>query len=314
MRRWQGAALVAATALLGLWVPHPAHARRTAVRVMGATSVTGLLTDAAAQFMARHPDISVHVTAGGSVAGLAAVLNGRADLGAADLRPEWVGLGSPRLVSRSLGCFPVVPIVHPGTGVAAVTREQLRRLLAGRVVSWQELGGTGANVVVVTRAPGSGARAVVDRAVMQGLAFSPRAVVQLSNGAVYRTVASTPGAIGFVEAGFVRPGVVPLRVDGVGFRRPAWPLVAPVGLYWRRGAPAAVAALAGFVATRPDLDRYGLEPCGQISRGADHGPRTKLGTAGGGRAGRHAAGADGVERLRPGGPRRPLRTGAGLAG
>ncbi len=289
VRPWAAGILLA---LLALLADGRAHAGPYAIRVMGATSLTALLSTEAAHYSRGHPGITVHVTGGGSVAGLYAVALGHVDLGAADLLPAWTRIPAADLETVRLGCLAVALVVHPGVGVDRVSAASARRLFAGRIASWQELGGADANVVVVIRAPGSGARAVIGRTLMAGEAYARSAVVQLSNGAVYRTVATTPGAIGFVEAGFVRPGVRPLGLDGRRYLGRDWPYQAPVGLYWRRGAAWPVADFARYAARSPLRGRYGIRACpGGSGTGVVHGPESGAGS-GVGSHGRRRVGGD----------------------
>jgi len=258
---------VAAAALLtlGAWAAGPSlvRARPPGLRVMGATSLVGFLTDSARRYAAQYPRRPlVHVAPGGSLAGLYQVVRGAVELAASDVPPrEVLGAEAGRIDGVALGRLPVVLVAHAGVGLARVTPREARALLVGQVRSWQELGGAAENVVVVTRAPGSGARWVVEHQLLAGTPFSNRAVVQWSNGAVLRTVMSTPGSIGFVDAGFVRPGVVVLGLGPYTYqpqRVGAWPLYAVAGLYWRKGAPSAVVAFARFAASEPSAERYGI--------------------------------------------------------
>ena len=237
------------------------RARPVPVRVMGSTSLVALVEAVAPAYTRAHPDVSIHVSAGGSVAGLHAVAAGHVELGVSDVPPRWAGITHHNLVRLPLGGVPVVPIVHAGTGVTGVTLGELSGLLAGRVENWKEVGGIAEKVVVVTRGPGSGALLVMERVVMRGHPISPDAVVELSNGAVYRAVLATPGAVGFVEAGFVGRGVQALSVDGDTFSAGSvhhWPFSAPAALYYRRGAAAAVRDLARFVQRSPEKRRFGI--------------------------------------------------------
>ncbi len=298
----------------------PGHAR-TAVRVMGSTSLVGLVEAVLPAYAQAHPDVSVHVSAGGSVAGLKAVAAGHVELGLSDVPPSWVGISGRHLVRVDLGVVPVVPIVHQGVGVADVSPAELARLLTGRIRDWKELRGRAEKVVVITRGPGSGALLVIEREVLRGQKLSDAAVVELSNGAVHRAVAVTPGAIGFVEAGFAGGGVRVLGVAGQHFR-PAeaarWPYHAPAAVYYRRGAPAAVRALARALAQAPERRQFGVYGGEETGHGAAHTPQIWMaGGLDGGRRCRprsHAGRARDLVRLGYRGCPQPLWSGAGAAG
>ncbi|MDA8199671.1 MAG: substrate-binding domain-containing protein [Thermaerobacter sp.] len=253
--------------LLGLALvigaPTGTGARPAGIRVMGATSLVPFLIATASRWHVAHPTSpEVHVAAGGSLAGIYQLERGTVDAAASDIPPSAVlGRAAAGWGALVLGRLPVVLVVHPGVGVTRVSRQNLAGLLTGRVRSWQELGGAAENVVVVTRGLGSGSLWVMQHQVLGGTPLTDRAVVQWSNGAVLKTVAATPGAIGFVDSGFVRRSVVVLGLGGAMYqpRDPArWPLFATAGLYWRQRGTPALTAFVQFAARQPDRTRFGI--------------------------------------------------------
>lgn len=247
---------------LGLVLGRPVGARRSVVRIMGATSLLPFLSHAATRYMQARPGFRVTVTGGGSLAGLWQVSHGRVDVGASDMPASVLGRAAAgQLQGQVLGRLPVLVVVNPTVGLSHLSLRDLRGLLTGRITRWKELGGASENVVVVIRPPGSGARYVVEQTLMGHQGFSSAAVVQLSNGAVYRTVASTPGALGFLDAGFARPGVTVLSLGGLSYdpRQPEqWPWAAWARLYWRKPGSAAVTGFVRWAAAQKDLARYGI--------------------------------------------------------
>jgi phosphate transport system substrate-binding protein len=310
-RAWQAAVLALAAAA---WLAgeRPARSGTLAghVQVMGATSLTPFLLEAAGAFHRAHPAVFIHVAAGGSVAGLRQVLRGAASLAAADVPPTAVGFGG-RLQGVALGPMPIALIAHPRRGGVRLSWDEARALLQGTRSHWpgQEPSDAGEKVVVVTRQEGSGALWVVRHRLLRGQPVSPDAVVELSNGAVYDVVRTTPGALGFVDAAFAGPGVAAVEVGGLLPRSPRWPLVAPAGLYWRPQAPEAAVAFAQWAARRWRGEAAAMAVEGRASRGAGaDGGRGRAVPAGGGppidRPIGRRAGLDGPGHAGPGAPGR----------
>lgn len=106
-------------------------------------------------------------------------------------------------------------IVHPGNPVPSLTLNEVRSLLQGVVTSWAALGGPDLPVVVVVRERGAGTRQAVDDQVMGVRRVTPDARLALSSQGVVDTVASTPGAIGYVSMAYLGQEVraVPLAQD-----------------------------------------------------------------------------------------------------
>lgn len=230
--------------------------------VMGATSLVPYVKSRVSLWERFHPTEQVVVAGGGSIAGLIGVSRGRVDIGMSDIRPP-SGLVSQPLESVPVGRMPILFIVNPKAGVKGLSLSQLQAVLTGRVTNWAGVGGSNLPIVVVTRPSASGSRAVVEADVILHRRFSPMALVQLSNGAVVRTVEDTPGAIGFVEAGFRKPGVVSLAVAGHRFDvRTAkhWPFNAYPRLYLRASRLGRVWRLAKFLGNPQNAWRYGIYP------------------------------------------------------
>lgn len=241
---------------MALLLPGNRPARpRAAITVMGATSLMAYARSVIQGWAGRHPDVRVALAGGGSWAGWHALIRGTAAIALSDLAFD----APPGVAERVIGRLPVLFVVHPGTGVPPLDVARLRALFTGRVSNWRDLGGRRLPVVVVGRQPGSGAREVVGHTLTLGA--RPYAdVIQLSNGAVARTVAETPGAVGYVEGSRMWPGVDVLAVAGRSFADPAWPFVAYPRVYYRRSADGPVAALAAALATSPSRPRFGIFP------------------------------------------------------
>lgn len=226
--------------------------------VMGATSVLPYLKASVPLFERLHPGVTVAISGGGSLAGLIEAQRGHVDIGVSDIAPK--GPGDP-LLAIPLGHLPILFVANRTDGVGELSVSELSSILTGQIVRWSALGGAPLPVVVVTRQLASGAREVVEGLVLKGRPMTRRALVQLSNGALLRTVLDTPGAIGFVEGNRHLSGVTVLAVEGKHFSvycPQKWPYYAVPSLYVKPGADKLVMELAHFLASRPDRARYGL--------------------------------------------------------
>lgn len=229
--------------------------------IVGATSSLAYLRRAVSAFEGAHPGYTVSLSGGGSVAGLVEVSQGRADVGVSDIPPraDWTG-GRP-LSGFSLGRLPILFITHPGTGVQAVSGPMLKAILSGRMTGWQQVGGVPTPIIVFTRPLASGARHVVQTAVLGPSSMTRWAITELSNGAMIAAVRETPGSLGFIESSMAPQGVTVLDIAGVHFdaQHPGnWPYMTHPTLYVRPGAAEIVKDLARYVASRPYRSQFGL--------------------------------------------------------
>ncbi len=87
-------------------------------------------------------------------------------------------------------------VVHRDNPVAKLSLTQLRRVLAGQVRDWREVGGRGAVHLHMVAAANS-ARDLVDQRVMHGDAYAP-AQLHADGASLVKAIARDPAAIGFV--------------------------------------------------------------------------------------------------------------------
>lgn len=215
----------------------------------GSTSLLPLVEVLAWAYQAAGgPHVSLQGV--GSTAGLVAVRNNVADMAMVSRRltEEEEAEGFQAYVIA----YDVLAIaVHPSNPVEGLTREQLRRLFAGEIREWAEVGGLAGPVHVISREWGSGSREAFEELV--GPAHV-RAAVLNTNGFILRVVRQAPSAVGYLSLSVARAGDVKLlRVDGRLPGEPGYPLVRPLSLV-TLGPPAGEA--------RAFLD-FALSPAGQ---------------------------------------------------
>jgi phosphate transport system substrate-binding protein len=180
------------------------------VNVVGSTSIHPYAEMLAHQYQKKHPERKVEVQPGGSAAGLKAVGSGMADIGmcSRELKPEEAGQFNQVVIARD----GVAVIVHSSNPVDRLTTEQIRKIFAGTITNWSEVGGKDAPIRLVTREAGSGTREAFTHLVMGEVEIARSALSQNSNGTVKTMVQGEPAAIGYMSLGQAKDVKV-LRVD-----------------------------------------------------------------------------------------------------
>lgn len=207
MNRTIGAACLALAVLLA-----GCGGGKRALRLAGSTSVQPFAEALVQEYEAKHPGRAVEVQGGGSTAGLQAVANGLAEIGTCSrsLSDDESKQFTAIVIARD----GLAVIVHPSNPVKALTKEQIRRIFAGRVRNWKEVGGRDLAIWPITREEGSGTRESFMHLVMGRDPISRRALVQESNGSVRELVRNDPSTIGYISLGLVSE-VKALDIDGV---------------------------------------------------------------------------------------------------
>jgi phosphate transport system substrate-binding protein len=156
-----------------------------------------------------HSQVDVIVKGGGSGPGIAALLYGTVDICMAsrDLSDKERGHASNHGVEISgfdLALDGITIVVHPHNPVDTLSLDQLRKIYAGNVRNWQEVGGAPADIVALSRLVGSGTAALFRERVLGGEDYAEAAQGLPTNEAIVAEVATRPWAIGYTDLGALR--------------------------------------------------------------------------------------------------------------
>jgi phosphate transport system substrate-binding protein len=195
------------------------------VEIKGSTTVLPLMQLVDDHFQA-NPDLGIQISlsGGGSSNGAKALIDGTTDIGmmSRDMKGKEIEAAKangrdPMQHIVAYDC--IVPVVHPGNPVSAITKEQLFKIYTGELTNWSQLGGKDAEIVVISRDTSSGTYDCWKSKVMKhdGKKHKvfPGASLLASNGAVAQAVSKNEQAIGYVGLAYVNAELKALPVDGV---------------------------------------------------------------------------------------------------
>jgi len=183
------------------------------VSVVGSNSIHLFAEMLAEEYNRSNPGVHVTVQAGGSTAGIQAVLSGVADIGMSSrsLKPEEAARLSVVTIARD----GIAIIVHPSNKVTGLTHGQLRGIYEGKTTNWRDVGGEDGPIRPITREEGSGTRATFEEMVMGQARIAASAITQEASGTIREMVENDPGAIGYLSVGLVGTKAKAIAVDGV---------------------------------------------------------------------------------------------------
>jgi phosphate transport system substrate-binding protein len=209
-------ALVAGLLIVLAVLPAAVSAEGKTVTISGSTTVLPIASAVAEAYMAKHSDVDVKVSGGGSGAGISAIGKGAVDIGMSsrELKTDEKASYS-KLVVTPIAKDGIAIIVNPANKVESLTLSQIKDIYTGKDKSWKDVGGEQAEFSIVGRDSASGTREFFFETVLKKADFTPFMVEKNSNGAVQQLVSQTPNAIGYVGMGF-EDGVkvLNLNVDG----------------------------------------------------------------------------------------------------
>lgn len=244
------------------------------VSASGSTALLPLLKPAQEEFQNKNAKVTVNVAGGGSFTGMNQVAEGSVDIGNSDvnLPDEYKDKG---LVDHKVVVEPFVFIVDKANKVDNLTKQQVIDILTGKITNWSQVGGADQKITLIHRAKSSGSRATISDVVLKGAAFTDDAVIQDSNGAVRAAIASTPGAIGYVDAPYADDSVKVLKFDGVEFSAQniidgKYPIYGYGHMYTKGEPTGAVKAFIDFVMSdefqNAQVEKLGFIPVSKMKK------------------------------------------------
>jgi len=196
------------------------YAASKSITITGSTTVLPIAQRAAEAFMDINEDISVSVRGGGSGVGIAALIDGRADIADASrpIKTKEIKLAREKGIDPYANVVArdgIAVVVHPDNPVDSVSIEDLKKIYTGKIENWKDLGGPNKAIVVISRDFSSGTFEVFKELVLEGAKVIDEALMLASNKAVSTTIATTPNSIGYIGLGYLSKDAKALKVDGV---------------------------------------------------------------------------------------------------
>ncbi len=120
-----------------------------------------LVPQLAEHFKAAHPGTTFDIAAEGSTTGIAAIIDGTAEIGMSSRRAKSSEVGAATAKGRNMK--PVIVaydgiavIVNSANPVKSLTKKQVEQIFTGDVSDWSAVGGSGGKISIYTRNTSSG--------------------------------------------------------------------------------------------------------------------------------------------------------------
>lgn len=186
------------------------------VKMAGSTSMQKYVEALGEAFHEEYPDAKVDAQFNGSGEGIAAVSEGKVDIGNSSraLKDEEKSGG---VVENVVATDGIAIVVNKDNPVTDLTTDQLEQIYTGKITNWKDVGGDDEAIVVVGREASSGTRGAFEELLGHADDGAIKyANEQTSTGAVVGSVQSAVGAIGYVSLDGLDEGKVSaVKLDGV---------------------------------------------------------------------------------------------------
>jgi phosphate transport system substrate-binding protein len=210
-----------------------------------------LVPQLAEQFKSQHPGTTFDIAAEGSTTGIAAIIDGTAQIGMSSRRakPSEVGAASAKGINMKptiVAYDGIAVIVNAGNPVESLTKKQIEQIFAGDVTDWSAVGGSGGKISIYTRNTSSGTYSDFKELAMKKRDYAGGSQKMAGNEQIAAEVGKNPAGIGYVGMAYTKAGGVKVvSVDGAtpsikSVQDHSYPYWRPT-FYYTNGEPAGVA-------------------------------------------------------------------------
>ena len=180
-----------------------------------------LVPQLAEAYKAQNPGVSFEIAAEGSTTGIAAIIDGTAQIGMSSRRAKATEISAAN--NKAVNMKPTIVaydgigvIVNAGNSVKSLTKRQVEQIFAGDITDWSAVGGTPGKISIYTRNTASGTYQDFKDLAMNKRDYAGSSQKMAGNEQIASEVGKNPNGIGYVGLAYTNsPGVQVASIDGV---------------------------------------------------------------------------------------------------
>src|SRR5882724_5040207 len=179
-----------------------------------------LVPTLAEEYKSKNPGVSFEIAAEGSTTGIAAIIDGTAQIGMSSRRakPTEISAAQAKGVTMkpTIVAFDGVAVVMNGANpISGLTRRQVEQIFAGDITDWSAVGGSPGTISIYTRNTASGTYSDFKALAMKNRDYAGSSQKMAGNEQIVAEVAKNPNGIGYCGLAFMNePGVKAASIDG----------------------------------------------------------------------------------------------------
>src|SRR5467141_3132768 len=210
-----------------------------------------LVPQLAEHFKAEHPGTTFDIAAEGSTTGIAAIIDGTAEIGMSSRRAKSSEVGAATAKGRNMK--PVIVaydgiavIVNSANPVKTLTKKQVEQVFTGDVADWSAIGGSGGKISIYTRNTSSGTYSEFKELAMKKRDYAGTSQKMAGNEQIAAEVGKNPNGVGYVGLAYTKAtGIRVVPIDGAAPSKESilgksYPYARPT-FYYTNGDPSGVA-------------------------------------------------------------------------
>jgi phosphate transport system substrate-binding protein len=233
-----------------------------------------LVPQLAEQFKAQTPGTTVDIAAEGSTTGIAAIIDGTAQIGMSSRRAKPAEISAA--AAKGVNMKPTIVaydglgvIVNAANPIKGLTKKQVEQIFTGDITDWSAVGGSGGKISVYTRNTSSGTYSDWKELAMKKRDYAPGSQKMAGHEQIAAEVGKNPNGVGYVGLAYMKAGgikVVPIEGQMPSQKAvidKTWPYARPT-FYYTNGEPSGVARQFVEFTISPTgqkiVDRVGFVP------------------------------------------------------
>jgi len=178
-----------------------------------------LVPQLAEQFKAQHPGTTFDIAAEGSTTGIAAIIDGTAQIGMSSRRAKSSEVGAA--ASKGKNMKPTIVafdgigvIVNSANPIKGLTKKQVEQIFTGDVTDWSAVGGSGGKISIYTRNTSSGTYSDFKELAMKKRDYAGSSQKMAGNEQIAAEVGRNANGIGYVGMAYIKAsGIKVMAID-----------------------------------------------------------------------------------------------------
>jgi phosphate transport system substrate-binding protein len=210
----------------------------------------------AEEYKAKNPGVSFEIAAEGSTTGIAAIIDGTAQIGMSSRRAKPTEMSAAQ--AKGVNMKPTVVafdgiavVINAGNPLTTLTKRQVEQIFAGDITDWSAVGGSPGKISIYTRNTSSGTYSDFKDLAMNKRDYASSSQKMAGNEQIVAEVGKNPNGIGYCGLAYINDSAI--RAVSIGGALPSkesvlakqYPYARPT-FYYTNGDP--VGEAAKFVA------------------------------------------------------------------
>src|SRR5205823_12471198 len=157
----------------------------------------------------------------GSTTGIAAIIDGTAEIGMSSRRAKSSEVGAAASKGKNMkptivAYDGIAVIVNSGNPVKSLTKKQVEQIFTGDVADWNAVGGSGGKISVYTRNTSSGTYSDFKELATKKRDYAGGSQKMAGNEQIAAEVGKNPNGVGYVGLAYTKAsGIKVMPIDGV---------------------------------------------------------------------------------------------------